>query len=257
MSRPVNGGARNAPSEPAITSSPKTVLLARWSNRKRRRGREKRSIQRIAFISPRDEARPTAAGPELDLAPALRQPDLVASGDQLKRHEHRDELEYVRGAAGRQRQSGNAEQEDEDQREALFLEDVDQAAERLVAVACQPALDLIADLLRRGACLYRRDLGVGDVRCGHTCGGVDDVAVIELLSPLPRERETTRTMTISHPTAIHHMELKPMRSVRRRGSGRRWYQRRPRPAMASMPSSPCGCCVRDMKFSSFGAESSR
>ncbi len=52
VSRPVNGAARKAPSEPAITNSPKTVLLARWSNRKRRRGREKRSIQRITFISP-------------------------------------------------------------------------------------------------------------------------------------------------------------------------------------------------------------
>ena len=33
VSNPVNGGARNAPSEPAITSSPKTVLLARWSKK--------------------------------------------------------------------------------------------------------------------------------------------------------------------------------------------------------------------------------
>src|SRR3954447_22831753 len=117
---------------------------------------------------PCDEACPTATGPEFDLAPALRQPDLVAPGDQLKRHEDRDDFEYVRGAAGRERQRGNAEQEDEDQREALLLEHVDEAAERLVAVARQPALDLIADLLRRGACLYRRDPGGGDVRCGHS-----------------------------------------------------------------------------------------
>jgi hypothetical protein len=47
----------------------------------------------------------------------------------------------VRSAAGRQRQRRNAEQEDEGQREALFLEDVDQAAERLVAsVASQRSI---------------------------------------------------------------------------------------------------------------------
>ena len=48
-------------------------------------------------------------GPEVELAPALWQPDLVASGDQLKRHEHRDDLEQVGSAAGRQRQRRNAE----------------------------------------------------------------------------------------------------------------------------------------------------
>jgi hypothetical protein len=37
-----------------------------------------------------------------------------------------------------------------------------------------------------------------------------------------------RTMMRIHPATIHHVELKPMKSVRRRGSGRSWYQRRPR-----------------------------
>ena len=50
-----------------------------------------------------------------------------------------------------QRQRRDAEQQDEDEREALLLEDVDQAAERLLAFGRQPALDLVADLLRRGA----------------------------------------------------------------------------------------------------------
>jgi hypothetical protein len=31
----------------------------------------------------------------------------------------------------------------------------------------------------------------------------------------------------SHPSAIHHVEFNPMKSVPRRGFGRRWYQRRP------------------------------
>jgi hypothetical protein len=30
----------------------------------------------------------------------------------------------------------------------------------------------------------------------------------------------------SHPSAIHHVEFNPMKSVPRRGFGRRWYQRR-------------------------------
>jgi hypothetical protein len=30
----------------------------------------------------------------------------------------------------------------------------------------------------------------------------------------------------SHPSAIHHVELNPMKSVPRRGFGRGWYQRR-------------------------------
>jgi hypothetical protein len=59
------------------------------------------------------------------------------------------------------------------------------------------------------------------------------------------------------PTAIHHVELKPRGSVRRRGSGRRWYQRRPAARDGFPPVFTVRCCVRDMKFSSFGAESSR
>jgi hypothetical protein len=31
---------------------------------------------------------------------------------------------------------------------------------------------------------------------------------------------------MSHPSAIHHVEFNPMKSVPRRGFGRRWYQRR-------------------------------
>ena len=49
-----------------------------------------------------DEALPARAG-ELDLAPALRQPDLVSTGDELQREQDRDDLEDVRGAAGGER----------------------------------------------------------------------------------------------------------------------------------------------------------
>jgi hypothetical protein len=62
----------------------------------------------------------TAAAAELELAPALGQPDRVAPGHELKRHKDRDDLEHVCGATGRQRQRRNAQQEDEDERKALF-----------------------------------------------------------------------------------------------------------------------------------------
>src|SRR5207248_338738 len=65
---------------------------------------------------------------QLELAPALGQPDLVAAGYQLKRDQYGDDLKHVCGATGRQRERRNAEQKHEEDREALLLEDVDQAA---------------------------------------------------------------------------------------------------------------------------------
>jgi hypothetical protein len=38
--------------------------------------------------------------------------------------------------------------------------------------------------------------------------------------------EMIRTITRAQTSTIHQVELNPMRSERRRGSGRRWYQRR-------------------------------
>ena len=61
---------------------------------------------------------------------------------------HGDDLEDVRRAAGRQRQRRHAEQQHEDDREALALEDLDEAPQRLLAVALQPAFELGADAVR-------------------------------------------------------------------------------------------------------------
>src|SRR3954447_22167953 len=47
-------------------------------------------------------------------------------------------------------------------------------------------------------------------------------------------------MKRGHPSAIHQVELTPKRSVRRRGLGRRWYQRRPPSPVASISSSRSG-----------------
>jgi hypothetical protein len=48
---------------------------------------------------------------------------------------------------------------------------------------------------------------------------------------------TIARIKMNHASTIHHVELNPMKSVRRRGSGRTWYQRRPRSSVASMSSS--------------------
>ena len=141
VSRPVKGGARKAPAHPAITSTPKTMLLSRWSNRHRSRGREKRSSRRIRRISARDEALLARPG-ELESTPPVGQPDRLAAEDELEREHHGDDLEDVGRAAGRQRQRRHPEQHHEEHREALPLEDLDEAAQRLLAVALQPAFEL-------------------------------------------------------------------------------------------------------------------
>jgi hypothetical protein len=53
----------------------------------------------------------------------------------------------VRGPAGRQWQRGHAEQDDEEDREALLLEELDEARDGLLAVALQPAREPLADRL--------------------------------------------------------------------------------------------------------------
>jgi hypothetical protein len=55
----------------------------------------------------------------------------------------------VRGAAGRQWQRRDGEQDDEEDREALLPEQLDQARDGLLAVAGKPALELVADRRRR------------------------------------------------------------------------------------------------------------
>jgi nucleotide-binding universal stress UspA family protein len=82
---------------------------------------------------------------ELDPAPAPGQPDLPAPRDQLDGEQHRDELEDVRGAAGRQRERRHREQEDEYDREALLAEVRDEAAEGGVPLPAQPVLEVAAD----------------------------------------------------------------------------------------------------------------
>ena len=62
---------------------------------------------------------------ELDPTPALRQPDLVPADDELERDQRRDDLEHMSRAACRQRQRRNAEEHDEEDREALIAERID------------------------------------------------------------------------------------------------------------------------------------
>src|SRR4051794_36335561 len=80
VSNPENGGARNAPSEPASTSRPKTMLLSRWSKRNVARGREKRSSQRIDLVrrvmkrccvGPASGSRRQRSGSQMSRRPAI------------------------------------------------------------------------------------------------------------------------------------------------------------------------------------------
>jgi hypothetical protein len=82
---------------------------------------------------------------EVELAPALRQPDRLAPDQELGGEDDDDDLEDVGDAARRQRQRRDAEQDDEEEGEALFLEEVDEAADRLVAVPARPVAELPAD----------------------------------------------------------------------------------------------------------------
>src|SRR4051794_31740803 len=116
-----------------------------------------------------DETCAPTPGAEIDAAPALRQPDLVASDDQLQSDKDGDDLEDVRRAARRQGQRGHRKQQDEYEREALLLEHVDEAPERLRSVARQPARDLLADL--GGGPGPRPPAPVTVVRTGHVLRG--------------------------------------------------------------------------------------
>ena len=124
------------------------MLLARWWKRKRQAGPGEAFEPADELHQPGEELLLLLAG-ELELPPPVRQPDLVPVCDQLQRQQHRDDLEHVRGATGRQRERGHAEEQDEQHREALLAEQFDEAPDRFLAVAGQPALEPVTDLLRR------------------------------------------------------------------------------------------------------------
>src|SRR5947209_4338165 len=66
---------------------------------------------------------------KLEHPPTLRQPNLFPANDQLERQQRRDDLEHMRGAAGGKRKRRHAEQKNEQDREALLSEEVDQGAQ--------------------------------------------------------------------------------------------------------------------------------
>jgi hypothetical protein len=106
------------------------------------------------------------AARDVEPPPPLRQPDFVTPGDELKRDQHRDDLEHMRRGAGRQRKRGQTEQQDEHQGEALRAEAFDQATEGAFAVLAQPALEVAADRRRSGPRVHHarsrpRELGAG------------------------------------------------------------------------------------------------
>ena len=91
-----------------------------------------------------DEPLALAAG-ELKSTPPLWQPDGLAAGNQLEREQHGDDLEHVGRPTGRQREGRHAEQQHEQERKALLLEQRDEAAECLFLVTPQPAAEVLTD----------------------------------------------------------------------------------------------------------------
>src|SRR4051794_10217126 len=62
--------------------------------------------------------------PELEPSPPGRKPDPVATEDHLHGEQDGEHLEHVGRAAGRERQRGNAQEEEKEQREAAASEHV-------------------------------------------------------------------------------------------------------------------------------------
>ena len=147
VSSPVNGGARKAPARAGDDQDPEDDV-AQAVVEEERQARPREALEPADQPHEAADEAPPALARQLQPAPALRQPDVVAARDELRGEQHGDDLEDVRGAAGRQRQRRHPEQEDEEDREALLLEELDEAPEGLLAVALQPAIELGADAVR-------------------------------------------------------------------------------------------------------------
>src|SRR3954451_4180609 len=138
MSRPENGGASNAVGASPSISAPNTLPATRCSN------------SRLPARTARTTAAPQQRGQQflprgwakLEPLPARRQPDASAADAELRRDHS---LEDVRSAAGRERQCGQRHEQHEDEREAAWLEQLDEVAEGLRLIAPEPVFELVAD----------------------------------------------------------------------------------------------------------------
>jgi hypothetical protein len=156
VSRPENGGARNAQSvRPQNDHADDAHRRAVVEDPRRARVREPLD----PADAPQEHAQeplPRRAG-ELEALPARRQPDAPAPHDELQGDEHRHDLEDVRRAARGQRQGRKRHQQDEDHREAPRAEQRDEVAERLRVISLEPVLELVAH--RHGGRWRRRREG--------------------------------------------------------------------------------------------------
>lgn len=97
----------------------------------------------------RDQALLAIAG-QLETAPAVRGPDLPPADDHLKRQERADSPRHVRQPSCWQGQSGNGEQQEGGAaRSSCPPKGFDETADRLLPVAGQSGLELIAQRARR------------------------------------------------------------------------------------------------------------
>ena len=157
VSRPVKGGARKAPTVPPIDEQTEDRVAEPVVEQEPKPGFRDPLEFADQLHQPFEELLLAGAG-ELELAPAPRHPDLAPADDQLSGEQHGEDLEHVRDAPGRQRQRRHAEQQHEQDREALLFEQLDQAADRLAVLALEPAFEFVADL-GQGVCVDRRRRG--------------------------------------------------------------------------------------------------
>ena len=160
VSRPVKGGARNAPTEPPTTSSPKTDVAEAVVEQEA----EARLGEALEFADqlhqPFEELLLARSG-ELELAPAPRHPDFVrvrrsaAAASRIARISNTWVTPPVgSGSAGTPSSSTNSSAK-------LFSSNSSiRPPTRLAAVALQPAFELVADLRRGAASAAARCAGV-------------------------------------------------------------------------------------------------
>ena len=88
MSSPVNGGATNAPPEPADHDQPEDDV-AQAMVEQETQPRSGEALEPADHPHQRGDEALLSVARELEPAPALRQPDLIAPGDQLEREQDR------------------------------------------------------------------------------------------------------------------------------------------------------------------------
>ncbi len=139
MSSPVSGGAKNERADPPITQQPKDNVTQAMTEQKAQ-ARSGELLQATDHLhQSRDKALLPGPG-QLQPAPALRQPNLLAVGYCLKSGSTAMISNTWCRAAGWQPGALARRAAARKDREALLPEELDQTAQRLLALASEPAV---------------------------------------------------------------------------------------------------------------------